>query len=208
MIVLKNLQPFSSGLFRDCYVHPNDPGKCIKVERIRPADEPDLRRHAWFRPLRKPNELEYQEYRQRKKAGVPLDRYLPKLYGFIDTDCGQGLCVELLQSDDGSPPVSIENYLNGRYKLDDISHDQIKRDYGDFADFCVTYAILASSDELSNVGYIRQNDSYRFIVFDMKHRQNLEFIPVSSFIPALRRKKVRRRFNRSQADLEKRLSAL
>ena len=208
MIVLSGAIPIASGLFRDCYRHPDNPALCIKVARIRPAHEPDLRRHAWLRPLRLPNELEYEEYRQRKAAGVPLERYLPRLHGFVATDRGPGLCVDLLQSDDGTSPVSIENYLAGTGRLDGIPHAAIQTDYAGFADFCVDHAILASSDELSNVGYVRQNGVYRFIVFDMKHRQNLEFIPVSSFIQVLRRRKIRRRFNRSQAKLERRLAEL
>jgi len=191
---LAGLIPMSRGSFRACYVDPREAGRCIKVM----LDGGENHRRGIVDRLlgmrdRHPNLREWDEYRRLRARGVPLDRYFPAIHGIVDTDRGPGLVVDLLRGSDGSAPVSVLDYMNGN-RPEGLTSEAVLTEFSLFAAFCINYGIFASCDEPGNVGFLRDGDGYRFVSYDLKLRRNKEFIPISTLLPAVRRRKVARRF--------------
>lgn len=116
---------FSRGGNRLCFVDPRDPRRCIKV--LRPDRLPEhKRRQAGFpkqlKPLRSFDE-NYQEYRiyRRIERAVGEQAYslVPRLYGWVSTNLGPGLCFDLVRDADGRIAITLKQYLwvNGNDRL-------------------------------------------------------------------------------------------
>lgn len=194
LIRLAERTPIARGSFRACYLHPREPGHCIKVM----LDGGDNHRRGIVDRLlglrdRHPNLREWDEYRRLRNRGVPLDRYFPVIHGIVDTDLGPGLVVDLLRGSDGGLPVSVVDYANGN-RPEGLAPEAVLTAFSIFAAFCINHGIFASCDEPGNVGFLRGEDGFRFVSYDLKLRRNKEFLPVSTLIPAVRRRKVARRF--------------
>lgn len=191
---LADREPLAHGSFRACYLHPADPGLCVKVM----LENGDKHRRGIVDRLlgmrdRHPNWREWDEYRRLLRRGIPLDRYFPKIHGIVETDLGPGLVVDVVRGSDGGLPISVLDYMNGN-RLDGLTAEAVLTELSVFAGFCIRHGIFASCDEPGNVGFVRHGDGFRFVSYDLKLRRNKEFLPVSTFIPAVRRRKVGRRF--------------
>jgi hypothetical protein len=207
MLLLASTKPIASGDFRDCYRHPEDEGRCVKIVRRLPDDHHlGSVERLLGRGVVDPNQREYNEYWRHRTAGVPLERYFPTVHGFVETDLGKGLCLDFLTGTDGRGPVSLLDYLDGDRPAG-IERDFVLRKVAEFARFCSTYGILASCDEPRNMGLLRDEDGYRLVAYDLKIRQSKEFIPMSAFLPFVRRRKIARRFDRRIAQLRNSLAA-
>ena len=116
------------------------------------------------------------------------------MYGFVDTDLGKGICLELVRGSKGELPTSLEEIVttpkgtqfDAKYILDEV----IK-----FSCFCAQFGILASCDEPGNLGFVQDSKGLRLVSYDLKQRINKELIPVSTFFASFRRRKIMRRFN-------------
>jgi len=108
---------FSRGGNRLCFVDPRDPCRCIKIAR---SDKtPELKRQEKSFPKNlKPLQAfddNYGEYavfsRIEKTIGDEAFELIPRCYGFVETDFGDGLCVEMIRDDDGAISLSLKQYL-------------------------------------------------------------------------------------------------
>lgn len=194
LIRLAGREPLARGSFRGCYLHPHEPGLCIKVM----LENGDKHRRGIVDRLlgmrdRHPNWREWDQYRHLLARGIPLGRYFPTIHGIVDTDLGPGLVVDLVRGTDGGLPVSVLDYMNGN-RPDWLAAEAVLTELTVFAGFCIQHGIFASCDEPGNVGFVRDGDGFRFVSYDLKLRRNKEFVPVSTLIPAVRRRKVARRF--------------
>jgi hypothetical protein len=208
-VSLKGLQPVAAGSFRICYPHPGDPTKCIKIAQPRPPTF-HTGKTDWLlgRLAQDPNDREWAAYRGLIDAGVPVHDYFPKVHGFVETDLGRGLCVDLVCGIDRTRPVSVADYMHGRQRMAGLSGDIVLEGLKRFAAFCTEHGILGACSEPNNVGLVRTQSGFRFIAYDLKIRRNKEFLPLSTLVPAARRRKVARRFERTILDVERRLRAL
>lgn len=106
---LEGLEPFATGGRRWCFVDPRDPDKCIKVNRT-----DDLRFGRTQRGLilpakwRRPYDNNLDEHRQlsrlMRRIGEAKYDHLPRTYGFVETDLGEGLVMDLIRDEAG--PIS------------------------------------------------------------------------------------------------------
>lgn len=118
MIVLSPQKPLGQGSHRAVYRHPDKPDRCLKImtEDWRVC----LRRQraGWlartFRPKRyfHENLTEHHFSNQlRRKVGDQAWDFVAQSYGFVETDQGEALEVELIQHADGSPASTLEDHL-------------------------------------------------------------------------------------------------
>ncbi len=122
MIDLSDQTPFASGYNRHCYLHPDTPGRCLKV--IRP--ENIEARYQRQMPLKKLlgksriNDNTQEQRAHRQSAIVSLIKHghessvwkhLPRFYGETLTSLGAANESELLLDDHGNPAETLENYL-------------------------------------------------------------------------------------------------
>ena len=116
MIQLSHLQPFAAGQKRECYVHPEDKDKIIKII---PAHKSPRALHSqkfWLRRmLQNPaaldaNRAESEKFEKlEKKFGKLKDKlpYLVEYFGKTQTDLGEGLVFQAVKNFDGSFSESV-----------------------------------------------------------------------------------------------------
>jgi len=116
MIKLADLQPFAGGQKRNCYFHPNDDNKIIKI--IPPNKSPEVLHSQKFwlrRLLQNPealnaNRAESEKYEKlKKKLGNLRDKlpYLVEFFGKAETDLGEGLVFQAVKNFDGQISESV-----------------------------------------------------------------------------------------------------
>ncbi len=118
LITLRDCVPFARGGKRACYVHPDQPDRCIKLPL--PDQQPaDLYRRApWHRRLRK-SILDFDENHREWQAIHWLEcqrddtvwQHVPCCHGWTDTDLGRGLVVHLCREPGGGISPNLIDYL-------------------------------------------------------------------------------------------------
>lgn len=106
MIYLSDQKPLGTGRHRQCYVHPENAQRCIKI--IYNADESGRKEIK--------RELRYYAH---------LSRYLqdwrgiPQYYGTVETDLGTGYVYDMITDFDGKPSVTLKHFADQcRYDQD------------------------------------------------------------------------------------------
>ena len=105
MIFLKDEDFIAKGNERACYYHPNDKTKTIKI-----TFENNNRKDS------KQSEKEIKYYKQLKNKGLNNWQHLPKYFGEVQTNKGNGFIIELIKDYDGKISKSFAYYLK-KYDL-------------------------------------------------------------------------------------------
>ena len=149
MLRLSDQQPFASGEERDVYLHPEDDGRCIKISNVSPSEDfrPKGLRDWLFWVTRGCNkayfDINYTDdlfCRQLSQRNDPeVFKHIPKCYGLVDTDLGKGLVCELIQNEDGSPCITMKQYIQKHGAISDV---KVIRAVDDFLDWLVIQNIF------------------------------------------------------------------
>lgn len=108
---------FASGGNRLCFIHPDDSNLCIKV--LRADRSPSIKRSKKKFPFNyrslKNFDDNWQEWLVYEKinscVGEPAYKMIPRCFGLVDTNLGQGLVSEVIKDDDGLISISLKQYL-------------------------------------------------------------------------------------------------
>lgn len=112
---------FAQGSERNCYIHPLEPSKIIKLvfnQKEKSSNQ---------------NNVEYKYYQYLEKKGIDFS-HLSKCHGWIDTNLGKGLVFEKIVNYDGSNAKSLRFYIQNKLLkkeqeeqlLDELKHYLIK----------------------------------------------------------------------------------
>lgn len=194
MLSLSATHLINRGANRDCYRHPDDPSRCIKLNRL------DGRgKHKGM------NEVEYEYHTAlAKRVGEAFYRHAPKCFGTVETNLGVGLCFELVRDADGRCSTRLQNYIK-----DSGCSPKRVQDLIDPLEHFVKGNQIALFDAnfhnlLVRIGADGRED---LVVIDWKGPKALhEFIPLSRMIPLVCRMKTARRFNRLRERVEQLLA--
>lgn len=93
---LSNAVLIGKGTHKKCFVHPQDPSRCVKVA-YNELGKRDLNR-----------EVKYLSAGYRRKH---ISTVLPRFYGTVQTSLGKGYVVDLLKNADGTACLSLKNWL-------------------------------------------------------------------------------------------------
>ena len=96
MVILESQALIGKGASRECYLHPEENDKCIKI-RFTETDAKD-----------KLEQYYYARLSQRKISWEMLSRS----YGPVETDHGTGYVFELIRDYDGSISQTLQYYLS------------------------------------------------------------------------------------------------
>jgi len=118
MIKLSHLKPFAGGCKRNCYFHPDDENKVIKI--IPPDKSPKVlhSQKLWIRRLfHSPesldaNRTEREKFEKLEKRLGNLKQKIPYLveyFGEVETDLGEGLVFAAIRNFDRTVSESMEN---------------------------------------------------------------------------------------------------
>ena len=98
---LKDEDFIAKGNERAIYLHPEDKNKTVKV-----TYEGNKREES------KQSKKEISYYKQLEKRGMNNWKHLPKFFGEVQTNMGEGFILELIRDYDGEVSKSFAFYLN------------------------------------------------------------------------------------------------
>jgi len=148
-IFLERKHFLSKGGERNCYIHPEDELKVVKIVHRQ-------ERHN------EQNKLEYKYYNFLQERKISL-RYLSKCFGFVDTNLGEGLIFERILDYDGIPSKSFKIYLEKKFFEENLE----KKLISDLKNYLFENNILFIDVDLSNVFCKKvSHDEYRLIIID------------------------------------------
>jgi hypothetical protein len=113
---LSQSKPFGLGGRRLCFVHPREPGKCVKVLRQDPGrtvrDYRSIIPNRWRRAYDN-NAHELKELTAVfRRIGPEAAQCLPRCYGMTPTDLGPGLVLDLIRDVDGPISLSLRELIS------------------------------------------------------------------------------------------------
>lgn len=168
MIDLSERQPFAIGGRRECYVHPNHPGRCLKVIRQEFSPEKLRRESGFLRSLRKrerdfnENASDFSVLRGLEKTGDPeIWNHLPQCYGMEQTSRGDALSIKLFRDGDGLISRSLLDHLT-RHGID----ASLDRAIDLFCKFWISLAIPTRDLGLHNIVVCRDGDDVSLKLID------------------------------------------
>lgn len=182
MIQLHNDNLIARGRSRDCYLHPEDRRRVIKISTMK------------RRRRRDSNWKEWKHYQHMMKKHGPMD-FISHCYGFVDTNLGPGLVCDCVRDYDGEISKTLFQISTGDYQYDTL---RIEKALSRYVDKLIANNIQLFDFSLPNIVIrITGDGGYHPVSIDLKGRfNNREFIPVSTFIPCMSRRKLARRGKR------------
>ena len=205
-VLLVDERPFAEGGHRLCYVDPRDASRCIKVLRGDRTLVDRRRRKGGLRRLRSLESFDDNLEESRVLADF-ADRYppevlahVPKHFGWVDSDMGRGLVVELLRDDDGRISLSLKEQLweHGHHEMCEGALKVLARVWS-------TYAVPSRELLLHNLVLQREAPGReRIVVVD--GLGSSDFLPFARLSQTLGRRKSARKIRRLETRIEELLS--
>ena len=193
MINLDNIKPFAKGGNRICFIHPQNPNRCLKViqtgllEKIK-------KNKSWYKRFRSlesfdDNLREQKAYNQRalKKDDPDLWKHLAKWYGMTETNIGMASETELI-TNNGEIAETLETYLfrEGITK-------EIKLAIEEFQSWLEKHLILTKNLIPHNLVIGRQNEKIIIKIIDGLGSQ--AFVPFPNYSSFFAKRYVKRRIH-------------
>ena len=126
MINLDGLQPFAEGGNRQCFIHPNNSYRCLKVS-LEEQSKKVKQNAPWYKKLRSEksfddNLREQKAYGQRalRKDNSDKWKHLAKWYGMVETSIGPASETELIRDNQNNIASTLEAYLFSYGMTDEI----------------------------------------------------------------------------------------
>ena len=151
MILLKKDDRFAKGSQRDCYYHPDDDSKIIKI--IYSEGTKKLNQ----------NELEYQYYSVLKNSVNMSYSNIAKCYGFVETNLGKGLVFERIVDYDNKNSKQLTYYLKNKKLSDDILEKLLNELYSYLLKNNVLFLDVATLNVLCKK---ESSTTYKLIIID------------------------------------------
>ena len=183
---------------RSCYAHPNNPDRCIKIDKPWNEGTFNSRRARikkalmpWLASISCNGEESRFYWTKARKLGEKTFRHAPRCYGIILTNLGPGLVFERIRDLDGSYSDRLDCYL--MKNPDKSEHvlfllDELFAFFQsmDLIPFCMNSAnLLVKQDSINGD---------RLVVIDWKseHRPN-DDLPFTAILPFLAWRKMKRK---------------
>ena len=191
MIDLDGLTPFAEGGNRKCFIHPDNPDRCLKV--IHPGLLQKIRNNKpWYKRFRSlesfdDNLREEVAYKQKalRSSNPKIWKHLAKWYGKTETSLGIASETELIKNDN-QIAETLESYLfkNGLT-------DEIKDSIENFHHWLRNNLVLTKNLIPHNLVLKKENNSLNIKIIDGLGSQ--AFIPFPSYSKFFAKRYVERR---------------
>lgn len=201
VINLSHQKPFAVGGHRQCFIHPEDSNKCIKVLRSERKGEIIRKQHKFPRNLRHAkhyddNARESHGYRYisslRKKE---IWSHVPHYYGTVETDIGAGGVTELMRDFDGNISQTLRQRIGQcaqKYgELDPICRHSIR----EFIEFLNSTLFLSRHLTPQNILSVRVEENQERL-YMIEGFGAPEWIPLVRYCSFLAKAKMKRKIMR------------
>lgn len=169
-------KPIAQGRERTCFLHPQDPEKIIKISTGAETTQ-STREIEFFENLKKRNLSDYS--------------HLPRYYGTVNTNLGQGLVLDLICDYDKSISNSLEWYIEEGISIAEVeSLLELLREY-------LLDNLIIFNHDLCCANLLLQkvsDDSTQLVIID--GLGDVVSIPWLNRFPSHVRSKIARRWNR------------
>ncbi len=174
LIVDSQADLVGNGKERNCFVHPEDPEKAIKI--VHADTEKQTKRELSF----------YKTVRRRKNVSF---KHIPRYYGKVDTNLGRGYVFDMIRDYDGRVSRSLLWYLQEGRPLSDF-----KKDLKKLKKYLLENQLIFNHDMYAgNILYKRVSPSKgRLIIID--GFGDTVFIKWLNLLPSHRIEKIKRRW--------------
>ena len=185
---------FTRGGNRLCFVDPRNENQCIKV--LRPDRTPEIRRREKAFPKNRrslasfdENLEEFQVWRSiEEKIGEPAFKHISRCFGFVQTNLGRGLVMELIRDDDGRVAKTLKQYMwEGGYT------PTLQRAVEEFGRFWVELGMPSKKLLLHNMLARKIKAEFQIYVIDGLGWTSL--IPFSKYFSKLAQRQARKKID-------------
>jgi hypothetical protein len=185
MLKLESSALIGRGLRRECYFHPEDENKCIKIV-VAGDHKETLREQSYYRLLAKRN--------------IAWER-LARFYGNVETNLGEGAVFELIRDYNREVSKTLVHYFstdkkigrNDRYLCHALR--ELKR-------YLLKWNIVTISLKPQNIVFKKTNESGGFLVI-IDNIGNSDFIPICNYVNWMAKRKIHRKWQRFEELLTK-----
>ena len=178
MLILESSQLIGRGLRRECYFHPEDENKCVKVV-VAGDHKETAREQSYYRLLAK-----------RRISWKMLSRF----YGNTETNRGPGAVFELIRDYNGEVSKTLGHYLatTGDFGFD---HQKLLRALPLLKQYLLQYKIVTMSINPDNIAFKKVSASEgNLVVID--NIGNSDFIPICNYVDFMAVRKIHRKWRR------------
>ena len=178
MIELDPHSLVGKGLHRECFVHPDDPTRCIKIVVAGTGNE-NRREQAYYTGL--------------ARRGVSWEM-LPKFHGLVHTNLGEGAVFDLVRDYDNRISLTLGHYLaSGQLTA---RHALTLRDaLQGLKHYLWEQRIITMTLKDKNILFqLNTPDTGKLVIID--NIGNSDFIPLANYSGRLARWKIARKWRR------------
>jgi hypothetical protein len=201
-VQLDGVEPFATGGRRWCFVDPRDPGRCIKVNRTDDLrygrTQPGLLLPAKWRRAYDNNLDEHRQLSalMRRIGDAGFD-HLPRTYGFVETDLGRGLVIDLFRDRDGAISRTLRELL-----CTGADPAQFDAPLDELGEYMVRHRVLTRTLLDHNIVAQDTDRGWRLHLIDGVGEG--AFLPIRRLVPTMARKRIRRRIEAFRAVMRER----
>jgi hypothetical protein len=185
MLTLKSSSLIGRGLRRECYFHPGDDNKCVKV--VVAGDHKETVREQSY----------YQLLRNRAISWNMLARF----YGNAETNLGSGAVFELIRDYNGEVSKTLEHYISAD-NASEIDYQNLSRALSVLKQYLLKWKIVTMTIRPYNLVFKKNNASEGTLVI-IDNIGNSDFIPICNYVDFLAMRKIRRKWQRFEDSLAK-----
>jgi hypothetical protein len=185
MLKLESSALLGRGLRRECYFHPEDENKCIKIV-VAGDHKETVREQAYYRLLEKRN-INWM--------------MLAKFYGNVETNLGEGAVFELIRDYNGEVSKTLVNYFSAHNETD-LNYQYFHQALLGLKQYLLKWKIVTISLKPQNIVYKKTYESEGFLVV-IDNIGNSDFIPICNYIDWMATRKIHRKWQRFENLLTK-----
>ncbi len=185
MIELDTRALIGKGLHRECFVHPEDPARCIKIVVSGSGNE---------------NRREQAYYAELTRRGVSWDM-LPRFYGLVSTNLGEGAVFDAIRDYDNRISFTLGHYLSSE-QLTRLHGPALRMALDRLKAYLLEYRIITMTLKTKNILFqLTGENTGKLVIID--NIGNSDFIPLANHIPRLARWKIQRKWRRFERSLRR-----
>ncbi len=183
MLTLDSSKLIGRGLRRECYFHPEDDTRCIKVV-VAGDHKETVREQSYYRLL--------------EKRGISWDM-LARFYGGIETNRGAGAVFELIRDYTGAVSNTLEYYFSDDHEAE-LDYRVLTRLLPVLKQYLLQWKIVTMSIRPQNIVYKRINPAEAKLVI-IDNIGNSDFIPICNYVDRMAIRKINRKWRRFEITL-------
>ncbi len=183
MLTLEPSQLIGRGLRRECYFHPSDEKKCVKV--VVAGDQTETAREQFYYGLLAKRAISWE--------------MLARFYGNSETNRGPGAVFELIRDYDGEVSKTLAHYLSATHDTG-LDFRKLPRALATLKRYLLQWKIMTMSIKPDNIVFKKTSASEgKLVVID--NIGNSDFIPICNYVAFMARRKILRKWQRLEQTL-------